>query len=206
MPWPDGFLHTTDRLKNIIGMGGQNLAPQPLENVVARSPFVAQVVMIGDRRPFPSMLIVPDSGRLRAWAEQQGIPTGDRAALLAYRRLVALLEEKSPEWLHAIGKHERPKKVAVLPEEFTTDARPLKPKLSIKRRGVEESPRRDGGDLRGGSSTGFPTRTKRRGGAVTGAAPPYVVESVVRQGAFFTQRSIQSTISASACITDSRAR
>ena len=61
----DGFLAITDRKKDIIvTAGGKNIAPQPLENKVKTNKYVAQAVMLGDKRKFPSMLIVPNFDQL----------------------------------------------------------------------------------------------------------------------------------------------
>jgi long-chain acyl-CoA synthetase len=70
----DGFLRITDRIKDlIVTAGGKKVAPQPIEGRTALSPFVAQAIMVGDRRPFPAMLILPDFDRLIPWAEAHGI-------------------------------------------------------------------------------------------------------------------------------------
>jgi long-chain acyl-CoA synthetase len=135
----DGFLRITDRMKNIIvTAGGKNVAPQPMENVAAMSPYVAQVVMIGDRRAFPSMLVVPDAENLKAWAAQEGISTGDYAALLRDPRVVALLERETMGRLGEFANYERPKKITVVPEEFTIESGMLTPTMKIRRRQVEE--------------------------------------------------------------------
>ncbi|MBV9111015.1 MAG: AMP-binding protein, partial [Gemmatimonadetes bacterium] len=135
----DGFLRITDRLKNIIvTAGGKNVAPAPMENLAAMSPYVAQVVMIGDRRAFPALLVVPDYEQLEVWAKGQGMDTADREALARQPKVQELFERETMGRLTGFARYEMPKKVLVIPDEFTIDNGLLTPKLSIKRHLVEK--------------------------------------------------------------------
>ena len=136
---PQGFLTITDRLKNLlVTAGGKNIAPQPIENQVAMSPYIAQVVMLGDKRPFPTLLIVPDFDNLAQWARGKGIDETDRVALSRDPRVHEHLEQEAFSRLHGLARYEMPKKIAVIPREFTIDSGELTPSLKVKRRAVEE--------------------------------------------------------------------
>ena len=66
----DGFLLIVDRKKDIIvTAGGKNVAPQPIESHLKRSPCVDVAVLIGDRRPFITALISPNFEELERWAK-----------------------------------------------------------------------------------------------------------------------------------------
>jgi long-chain acyl-CoA synthetase len=134
----DGYLTITDRLKDIIvTAGGKNLAPQPMELHASRSPFVAQAVVIGDRRPFPVLLAVPDWERLDQWAAEEGLDLADRSAAAEHPRVLELLEAQTLGRMDRFARHETPKRIAVIPDEFTLEDELLTPTLKVRRRKVE---------------------------------------------------------------------
>jgi long-chain acyl-CoA synthetase len=135
----DGFLRITDRKKDlIVTAGGKNIAPQPIETRAKLSPFVAEAVMLGDRRPYPIMLVVPSFEHLDAWALQNGIPTSDHAAMVRDPRVVAKVEEEVKRKLDGLAHFELPKKFALLDREFSLAGGELTPKFSVKRRVVAD--------------------------------------------------------------------
>jgi len=134
----DGFLKITDRKKDIIvTAGGKNIAPQPIEGRLKVNRFVEQIVMIGDRRKFLVVLLVPDFEVLTNWASQNGVGTQNRLALLEASETKALFKREILGALDDLASFEKPKKIGLLSEEFTIENGILTPKQSIKRRMVE---------------------------------------------------------------------
>ena len=136
----DGFLRITDRKKDlIVTAGGKNIAPQPIENHVKMNKYVSQAVMLGDRRKFPIMLIVPDWDQLEKWASTQSIVWTSRAELLAMPTIRAKMEKEVRKQLDGLASYETPKKFGWLEHDFSIERGELTPKLSVKRKVVEES-------------------------------------------------------------------
>ncbi len=134
----DGFLRITDRIKDIIvTAGGKNVAPQPIENRLLTNEFVEQAVMIGDRRSFCVILVVPSFPNLEAWARKTGIQASDAKALLARTEVQELMEEQVFGALKGLARFETPKKIGLIESQFTIEDGTLTPTQKVKRRAVE---------------------------------------------------------------------
>ncbi|HEY9225161.1 MAG TPA: long-chain fatty acid--CoA ligase, partial [Gemmatimonadaceae bacterium] len=136
----DGFLAITDRKKDIIvTAGGKNIAPQPIENKVKTNKYVSQAVMIGDKRKFPIMLIVPNWDSLEKWAKLQNILWTDRAQLLAMPTIQKKVEKEVMEECSVFARYEMPKKIGLLEHDFSIERGELTPTLKVKRRVVDKT-------------------------------------------------------------------
>jgi long-chain acyl-CoA synthetase len=134
----DGLLRITDRKKDIIvTAGGKNIAPQPIENLVNSNKYVSQAVMIGDRRKFPVILVVPNFDQLERWAAEKKIEIPDRRALLAHPLVQSKMEREVIGGLEHFAAFEKPKKVVLLEHDFTIESGELTPTLKVKRRTVD---------------------------------------------------------------------
>jgi long-chain acyl-CoA synthetase len=150
---PDGWFHTgdigeiderghlriTDRKKNLlVTAGGKNIAPAPIENLIKGNRFVDQVVMIGDQRHFPALLVVPAFRCLEDWAHQSGIPVTGRMELLKNPRVQEHMAKEVFGCLGDLASYETPKKIGLIQEEFTIEGGILTPNQKVKRRVVRE--------------------------------------------------------------------
>ena len=136
----DSFLAITDRKKDIIvTAGGKNIAPQPLENKVKTNKYVAQAVMLGDKRKFPSMLIVPNFDQLEKWAMKRNIIWTDRAQLLRMPTIQAKMEKEVNKELESAAHFELPKKIGLLEHDFSIESGELTPTQKVKRRTIDKN-------------------------------------------------------------------
>ena len=136
----DGFLRITDRKKDIIvTAGGKNIAPQPIENMLKTNKYVSQAVMIGDKRKFPIVLIVPDWDQLEKWAAHKQIVWTSRAELMAMPTVQAKIEKEVKEQLKGLASFEMPKKVKLIEHDFSIERGELTPTLKVKRRVIDQT-------------------------------------------------------------------
>jgi long-chain acyl-CoA synthetase len=136
----DGFLAITDRKKDIIvTAGGKNIAPQPVENLVKTNKYVSQAVMIGDKRRFPSMLIVPNFEQLETWAKRKGIIWTDRAQLIKMPAVQEKMEKEVLGNCASLAHYETPRKIALLENDFSLEKGEMTPTQKVKRRVVDRN-------------------------------------------------------------------
>jgi long-chain acyl-CoA synthetase len=136
----DGFLAITDRKKDIIvTAGGKKIAPQPIENTLKTNKYVSQAVVIGDKRKFPVVLVVPNWEQMEKWAKIKNLLWTDRSQLLAMPIVHAKMEKEVFGKLQGLAKFEMPKKVALLEHDFSIERGELTPTLKVKRRVIDKT-------------------------------------------------------------------
>jgi long-chain acyl-CoA synthetase len=134
----DGFLKITDRKKDLIKTsGGKYVAPQPIEGMVRVNRFIANAVLLGDRRKYPVMLLIPDFDAVRGWMAAEQMPPGEPEDVVQRPAVREKIEREARGMLRGLAQFESPKKFLILPREFTIASGELTPSLKVKRRVVE---------------------------------------------------------------------
>lgn len=135
----DGFLRITDRKKDLlVTAGGKNVAPQPIEGSLKSSVYIAELVMVGDGKPYLSALVAPDFEQLGRWCEGEGIPADSPEAMAADERVQAHLMAEIGQLSEGLASFEQVKKIAVVTAAFTIESGELTPTMKVKRRVVAE--------------------------------------------------------------------
>ncbi len=135
----DGYLFITDRKKDLIKTsGGKFVAPQPIENKLRKSRYIADAMLVGDQRRFVSAIILPDFPALETFARERGIEASTHEALLESREVRSLFDVEVTRANEGLARFETIKRFILLPEELTIADGSLTPSMKMKRRVIEE--------------------------------------------------------------------
>jgi long-chain acyl-CoA synthetase len=132
---PDGRIRIVDRKKEIIVMSnGKNVAPQPIENALKASRLIDQVMLVGDRRPYITALVVPQADTLMAFAREHKLGSLAPADLLNHPQVQALYAHEIEATCRSFARFEQVKRFRLLPRAFDPALEELTPTLKLKRR------------------------------------------------------------------------
>ena len=134
------FLKITDRKKELFKTaGGKYIAPQVIENKMKESPFIEQIMVVGDdQKKFISALIVPSFLQIEAWAKQQGMNFSSNIAMIQDEKINQLIQLEIKKNNSFFGNWEQVKKITLLPEEWTVESGELTPTMKPKRKIINE--------------------------------------------------------------------
>ena len=133
----EGYLKITDRKKDILVLAnGKNVAPQPIEQAVKRSAFIAEIVLIGDKQSIITALVLPNKAKLAEWAKAENLTFADDDALLALPDVRKKIKAEIDGQTTHLADFERVKKFTLLSGTFSVEGGELTPTLKIKRKVV----------------------------------------------------------------------
>jgi long-chain acyl-CoA synthetase len=135
----DGYLIITDRKKELLKTaGGKFVAPAPIENLLKTSRFIVNAIVVGDRRKFVSALIVPDFAAIEADARKAGRELATPAQVASDPWVRELLSSEIERLTAPLAQYEKPKRFAVLDQDFSYASGELTYTMKLKRRVIEQ--------------------------------------------------------------------
>ena len=129
------FLKITDRKKEIFKTsGGKYIAPVMIENRLKESPFIEQVMVIGENEKFASALIVPAFTFLKEYCKRKNIPYTSNGEIIKNETIKARIVQEVEKINKDLAQYEKIKRPELLPREWTIENHEMTPKLSLKRK------------------------------------------------------------------------
>jgi long-chain acyl-CoA synthetase len=135
----DGFLYVTGRLKDIIiTAGGKNITPAEIENRLKFSVYITDAIVIGDRRPYLTCLVVIDPETVGRYAQERGIKYGSYRELCGTGIVHDLVAGAIEETNRDFARVEQIKAFRLLDVQLTPGSEEVTATMKLKRRFVEE--------------------------------------------------------------------
>ena len=131
----DGYFRITDRMKDIIiTAGGKNVTPSEWENELKFSPYVTDAVVIGDKRPYLSALVMIDQENVERFAQERDIPFSNYASLTRAPEIRALIDGEIDKVNRKFARVEQIKRFHLLETQLTAEDEELTPTMKLKRK------------------------------------------------------------------------
>jgi long-chain acyl-CoA synthetase len=135
----DGYVRITDRMKDIIvTAGGKNITPSEIENQLKFSPFIADAVVIGDKRKYLSCLVMIDHDNVVKYAQDHAVPFTNYASLCAAKEVQGLIQGEIDKVNKNFARVETIKRFALIDQLLTAEDDELTPTMKLKRKFVNE--------------------------------------------------------------------
>ncbi len=134
----DGYLQITDRIKDlIVTSNGKNIAPSAIEGLLASDPLFEHTLLLGDNRPYLTLLVAPSLPHLETIGLQLQLTWSHRDELLSHPEVLAELQRRVAALTTKLAGYEQIRDLRLLIEDFTLENGLLTPTLKVKRKEVE---------------------------------------------------------------------
>jgi long-chain acyl-CoA synthetase len=135
----DGYFKIIDRMKDIIiTAGGKNITPSEIENQIKFSPYVTDAVVIGDKRPFLTALIMIDQENVEKFAQDHDIPFSNYASLCHAPEVQELIQGELDKVNKEFARVEQVKKFRLIEVRLDAEDEELTPTMKLKRKFVNQ--------------------------------------------------------------------
>lgn len=135
----DGMLKITGRVKEIFKTSmGKYVSPVLIENKIKESPFIDQIMVIGENKKFATALIVPDFEYLRMWCKIKGITYSNNQEMIGNKDYKNRIKKEIDCFNKQFGDTEKIKKFELIDHEWTIDSGEITANLKLKRASLQK--------------------------------------------------------------------
>ena len=133
----DGFIYISDRLKDIIiTAGGKNITPSEIENQLKFSPYISDAVVVGDKRPYLTCLVMIDHENITKFAQENDVPFTNYTSLCHTTAVNDLVWQEIEIVNSRFARVETIKKFRLIDQLLDPEDEELTPTMKLKRKVV----------------------------------------------------------------------
>ncbi len=131
---PEGQLRITGRVKTMFKTSmGKYVNPEVIEEKFKESPFVLDMMVVGENQKFAAALILPDFDFLKEWQERHGIHCSTPEEMVKDQRTLERYNRVVEKYNKFFGSTEQIKRYKVINDTWTEANGCMTPTLKIKR-------------------------------------------------------------------------
>ena len=136
---PEGQLIITGRLKSIFKTSfGKYVNPQSLESKFTESPFIENMIVVGENKKFAAALILPDFVYLKSWCDLHKVPYTTNEEIIKLPEVTKRFMTEVKKYNALFGDYEQIKKYQLVADEWSMNNGFLSPTLKIKRKVIQK--------------------------------------------------------------------
>ena len=136
---PEGQLIITGRLKSIFKTSfGKYVNPQSLESKFTESPFIENMIVVGENKKFAAALILPDFVYLKSWCDLHKVPYTTNEEIIKHPEVTKRFMTEVKKYNALFGDYEQIKKYQLVADEWSMNNGFLSPTLKIKRKVIQK--------------------------------------------------------------------
>lgn len=130
----DGMLKITGRIKEIFKTSmGKYISPVLLENRIKETPFIDQIIVVGENQKFAAAIVVPDFEHMKSWCKIKEIPYTTNSEMIQNKEFKNRIKREIDCFNKFFGETEQIKKIELIDHEWTVESGELAANLKLKR-------------------------------------------------------------------------
>ncbi len=134
----EGQLIITGRLKSFFKTSyGKYVNPQAIESKFTESPFIENMIVLGENKQYAASVISPDFEYLKKWCQIEKIDCNKNSSIIQEPKVIEIYNNEIEKYNKYFGHSEQIKKWKLVPDTWTQDGGQLSPTLKIKRNILE---------------------------------------------------------------------
>ena len=122
----------------IITAGGKNVTPSEIENELKFSPYITDAVVIGDRRPYLTAIVMIDQENVEKYAQEHDVAFSNYTSLTRAPEVRSLIEAEIERVNRRFARVEQIKRFCLLETQLGAEDDELTPTMKLKRKLVEQ--------------------------------------------------------------------
>ena len=113
-----------------------NIHGEVIEEKFKESPFILDMMVVGEGEKFAAAIIAPDFDMLQDWCPRHGVDAKTREEMVASKAVQERFQRVVDKYNSKLGNHEQVKRFQLVTDSWTTENQFLTPTLKIKRKNV----------------------------------------------------------------------